>query len=110
MKLDSIINDDTITEKIQDIYKYIEKHDDQFDDIIDFSFEDIRNIYKDVRKINDYIEIPSTEPDSVLVAKDKCNSILMHHGEHILGDKKHLISYAFKINIIGDMIQIVKKH
>lgn len=110
MKLDSIINDDTITEKIQDIYKYIEKHDDQFDDIIDFSFEDIRNIYKDVKKVTDYIEIPSVDPDDVFTARDKCNSILNHHGEKILGDKKHLIQYAFKINIIGNMVQIIKKH
>lgn len=109
MDLNSIINNDNISIKMKDIYKFIDKNEDKFNEIFNRTFDDIKNIFPNVTITNDIIEISNIE-DSFGNTRDECFKILSHHSKNILGENSYLMSYGFKINGLKDTISIVKKH
>ena len=110
MQLNSVINDDKISIKMKDIYKFIEKNESKFNDIFDRTYADINNIFSNVMKNTDTIEISGIDTAEILNKRNECHSILSHHAKEILGENSYILPYAFKINMLKDTINIIKKH
>lgn len=110
MQLDSVINDDKISIKIKDIYKFIDKNETKINDIFDRTYNDINNIFSNVLKNNDTIEISNIDITEIMNKRNECHGILAHHSKEILGDDSYMLPYAFKIKILKNTISIIKKH
>lgn len=109
MELNSIINDNDISIKMQDIYKYIEKNEDKIDIILDDTFDDLRNTYPNIIRTQDSVEVSNIELQSLMHEKERITSVLQHYSRITLGDMNHLMSYCFKIVIINQNTVAIKK-
>jgi len=109
MELNSIINDDSISMKIQDIYKYIDKHESDFDTIFNRTYNDIKNLYQNVSFSDDTIEVFDENTTNNIDLRNKCIEMLSYHSKEILKDKSYLMTYAFKFSYIGNKTIITRK-
>lgn len=109
MELNSIINDDNISMKIQDIYKYIEKNDDKIDNILDEVFDDLRNIYPNIVRTQDSVEISGFTIENINYERDRIQTSLHYHSKQILNDMSYLLAYCFKVALIGHTTITIKK-
>jgi len=107
MELNSIINDNDISMKMRDIYKYISKNEDKFNEIFNLTFDDLKNMYSDVTKEEDTITIIS---DNIVVDRNKVHSTMQYHANQLLGDNDYITPYAFRINTGDNTIKLIKKH
>lgn len=109
MELNSIINDDELSMKMQDIYKFIDRNHDKFDTIFERVFDDIKKQYSDAVLVDNTIELNNIDVKAIVDITNNCQNILSYHAKSILEDKKYLISYVFKINTINNSVNIIKK-
>lgn len=109
MELTSVINNDGISNKMKDIYKFIEKHGNDIDDILNKAYQDIKNLYPGVSMTGGVIEVSGIDTDSIVSVRNECHTILSYHAKQVLADNSYLSAYAFKINMMKTKITIAKK-
>ena len=109
MELTSVINSDKINNKIRDIYKKIEKNDDKLNEVFKRTFDDINIIFSNVNMNSNTIEILNNDMLSIMEKRNECHDILSHHADDVLDAYSYLLPFAFKINVVNDMITINKK-
>lgn len=114
MELNSIINNDTLSGKLSDIYKFINKNEDKFNDIFNRLYNDIKNLYPNTTMVNNTIEVcddnDNMDSNSSSIKDDAIYSMLHYHAKEVLGDKSDLVLYNFEINKFMNRITIEKKH
>jgi len=106
----SIINDGKVTNKIKDVYKFIDKHEKDIITIFDTVYNDISSIFSDVTNDDECITVIINEPDSINSVFNMTNDIIMKHTKDILGDDNtHIVPYVFKTAIINNAVTVMFK-
>lgn len=110
MMINNIIDDNKVTGKIKNVYKFIDKHNTDIMNIFETAYKDISSIFSDVVKDENSINITINEPDSINSVHNMVNDIINKHTKDILGeDNGYIIDYIFKTAIIDNVVTILLK-
>lgn len=109
MELNSVINNDELSVKMKDIYKFIDKNENKINTIFIRTYNDIKNLYPDISLIENTIEFVCKK-GNITSVRNEMQSILSYHAKEVLKDNSYLLPYAFKVSIASNTITITKRH
>lgn len=107
--LDNVINDDSLTDTMKSVYKYINKHSEQINTVLDLVYNDVSKMFKDVNKDGDMIIINTKNDDTIISSVDTITDIMATHFNKVMNDASFGMTYVYKVYCIGPTIYITNK-
>lgn len=109
MNINSIVDNTKVTSGVKNVYKFIDKNEDNIKRIFDTVYTDLSSIFTDVIKEEETIIVTINE-DSINSVKAMVDDMLDKHTKDVLGDKNlFVIPYVFRITTIGKTVSIMLK-